>query len=102
MAEIRLCSAALIAMSATFAAGPIHADPLVAKGVIASIDASKRCFTLEAGQTFIAGAKVKLSSRRIGEEVIVGYRVHPDHLLAVSVRRVPVALKAPIITPSPN
>jgi len=86
---------ALTVALSTMCAGAAIAEPLSQSGVIASIDSDKRQFTLESGDIFIAGPKVKLSTRRVGEEVLIRYSVRAGHLLAVKMKRAPVQLNVP-------
>ena len=78
---------------------PAHAtqpSPSITVGVIETIDAAKRLFMLRGGVAFVAGPRVKLSTRRIGDEVTVIYEVEDDLLIAVEIKRRPIALHAPI------
>jgi len=82
----------LLVLVLTLVAGPALAGRLVATGKIEIIDAINRSFVLSGGQAFSAGPKVKLSKRKIGDDVVVIYEIKSDVLLAVDVRRVPFAL----------
>lgn len=84
---------ALLVAGQMFIAGPSFAEKLVATGKIEAIDAMNRSFQLSGGQTFAAGPKVKLSKRKVGDDVIVVYEIKDDFLFAVDVRRVPFALQ---------
>lgn len=98
MAAGRVWFALLIA-GLTLSSGPSFAERLVATGKIESIDAVNRSFALNGGQTFGAGPKVKLSKRKIGDDVIVVYEIKGDLLLAVDVRRIPFALQTSVPIP---
>jgi hypothetical protein len=72
----------------------------VATGQIEAIDSVNRTISLSSGEIFRAGPKVKLSTRRVGENIIVVYEVAEGGLQAIKVRRVPKALDA--FTPQPE
>jgi hypothetical protein len=76
----------------------------VATGQIEAIDSVKRTISLSSGETFRAGSKVKLSTRRVGENIIVVYEIADGGLQAIKVRRVPQPLEAfvPPVERSPN
>ena len=73
-----------------------QASPSITVGVIETIDAANRLFVLRGGEAFVAGPRVKLSTRRIGDEVTVVYEVENDLRIAVEIKRRPIALHAPI------
>jgi Cu/Ag efflux protein CusF len=76
----------------------------VATGQIKAIDSANRTISLSSGEIFRAGPKVKLSTRHIGEKVIVVYETADDGLQAIKVRRVPQQLEVfvPLPEKSPN
>lgn len=76
-----LIGATAVAMSATIV------------GVIESIDIRGRIIVLRGGMAFNAGPGVKLSTRRIGEEVFVAYEATRLGLVALEIRPVPIALQ---------
>lgn len=78
-----LIAAAAMAMSATIV------------GVIESIDIRGRFVVLRGGAAFSAGPGVKLSTRRIGEEVLVAYEATHVGLVALEIRPMPIALQTP-------
>lgn len=90
---------ALLVAGLMLSASPSLAEKLIATGKIEAIDAMARSFALSGGQTFAAGPKVKLSKRKIGDDVIVVYEVKDDFLFAVDVRRVPFALQTSVPVP---
>ncbi|MBY0226257.1 MAG: hypothetical protein K2Q28_10670 [Hyphomicrobium sp.] len=65
----------------------------MATGQISAIDSVNRTISLSSGEIFRAGPKVKLSTRRIGENIIVVYEAADGGLQAVKVRRVPQSLE---------
>lgn len=86
-----------IAMALILPMVPCHAlaERGVVTGEIGSIGAKDRTLSLRTGEVFRAGPKVKLSSRRIGEKVIVVYEQQAEgELRAIKVRRVPQELEA--------
>jgi hypothetical protein len=76
----------------------------VATGQIEAIDSVNRTISLSSGETFRAGPKVKLSTRRIGETIIVVYEIAEEGLQAIKVRRIPQSIEAFVPPPerSPN
>lgn len=68
-------------------------DDRVATGSIAAIDGVNRRVTLTDGRTFIADGQLKLSSRSVGERVIIFYRAEGQKRHAIRMRRVPERLE---------
>jgi hypothetical protein len=97
--SIALAIGATVLFSSTADAGR-----KVATGQIEAINAANRTISLSSGETFRAGPKVKLSTRSIGESVIVVYEAADDGLRAIRVRRVPQSLEAfvPLPERKPN
>lgn len=83
-------------------AGPALSEPSLTTGEIAEIDTVNRKFSLENGQVFLAGDKIKLSRRAVGEKVIVVYESRDGMKQALKVRRVPAALESFIPSPGPQ
>jgi hypothetical protein len=95
----------VLAIATTMATSSVaDAGRKVATGRIEAIDSVKRTISLSSGETFRAGPKVKLSTRRVGENIIVVYEVAEGGLQAIRVRRAPQPLEAfvPPSERSPN
>ena len=90
---------ALFVASLMVIGDPSFAEKLVVTGKIEAIDAAKRAFALSGGMMFSAGPKLKLSKRKIGDDVIVVYKVQDDYLLAVELRRLPFVLQTTATIP---
>jgi hypothetical protein len=95
----RYSIALAIAATVTFSSAA-DAGRKVATGQIEAIDSVNRTISLSSGETFRAGPKVKLSTRRIGESVFVVYDAADGALRAIKVRRVPQPLET--FVPQPD
>lgn len=97
MATFLLTSGGMIA-AAVAASLPVStradATRKVVTGEIGAIDSVNRTISFSSGEKFQAGPRVKLSTRHIGEKVIVVYETRHDGWRAVKVRRAPQSVEA--------
>lgn len=78
------------------AATPAVAEAMddVARGRLVHIDGDRRLILLSDGSKYFVRKDVKMSSRRLGEDVLVTYRIGAVGRIAIHVRRVPDVLQS--------
>jgi len=82
-----LTSIALTAVAPAAAAAEAMDD--VARGRLVHIDGERRAILLSDGTRYVVRRNVKMSSRKLGEDVLVTYRIGVLGREAVRIRRVP-------------
>jgi hypothetical protein len=77
--------------------GPAVSDAQddVARGRLVHIDGERRAILLSDGSRYVVGKDVKMSARRLGEEVLVSYRLSAFGREALKIRRAPASLSSP-------
>lgn len=77
-----------IALTAVAPAASEAADD-VARGRLVHIDGERRAILLSDGTRYVVRRTVKMSSRKLGEDVLVTYRIGAAGREALKIRRVP-------------
>ncbi len=71
---------------------PAHSEDAVASGRLMHIDGVARVVTLSDGSTYYVNKRVKISTRSVGELVVVTHRPTSHGREAMKIRRAPVAI----------
>lgn len=79
---------------ATMVPAPVDAQDDVAQGRLIHIDGERRTILLSDGTWYDVRKSVKMSSRKLGEDVLVTYRVGAVRREALKIRRVPQFLQS--------
>lgn len=81
---------------------PAHSEDAVASGRLVHIDGVARIVTLSDGSTFVVNKRVKISTRSVGELVLVTHRQTSHGREALRIRLAPVAIHSLAAGPSSN
>lgn len=67
-----------------------HAEDAIAHGRLTHIDGPTRMVTLSSGSTYYVNKRVKISTRKVGEVVLVTFRQTSHGREAIKIRRAPM------------